>query len=414
MEHIKRIQQVLGPGILMAAAAIGVSHLVQSTRAGADFGFQLIILILLANLFKYPFFEYGHRYFVATGKTLLEGYKDLGKGYLYLFLFLNFFTAMASVAAVTFVTGALLQNLIGGDISLPIWCFALFLACTLLLSLGHYKGLDVFIKVLMIVLLAATLAAFISALSLPSSPKTYSHTESAFQWKFLPFFLALMGWMPAPIELSVWQSLWMKAKDQTQNRKTSLKEALIDFNFGYILTVVLAVVFCSLGAIIMHQSGATFSSSPAQFASQIIELYTHALGGWTKPIIAIAAFATMFSTTITLIDAYPRSLAEGFRLAIPNLKIAHRPWLNFWTFLNCGVGLVIIWLLQSHLKLMVDIVTIMAFIAGPIFGWINFRLILSNQVPEEFRPGKILKTLSGLGLIFLVVFCGLFLISRFS
>lgn len=47
MEHIKRVQQVFGPGILIAAAAIGVSHLVQSTRAGADFGFQLIVLILL-------------------------------------------------------------------------------------------------------------------------------------------------------------------------------------------------------------------------------------------------------------------------------------------------------------------------------------------------------------------------------
>ena len=31
--------QSIGPGIIWAAAAIGVSHLVQSTRAGADFGF---------------------------------------------------------------------------------------------------------------------------------------------------------------------------------------------------------------------------------------------------------------------------------------------------------------------------------------------------------------------------------------
>lgn len=32
----------LGPGLLFAGAAIGVSHLVQSTRAGADFGWGLI------------------------------------------------------------------------------------------------------------------------------------------------------------------------------------------------------------------------------------------------------------------------------------------------------------------------------------------------------------------------------------
>ena len=32
----------LGPGLLFAGAAIGVSHLVQSTRAGADFGWGLL------------------------------------------------------------------------------------------------------------------------------------------------------------------------------------------------------------------------------------------------------------------------------------------------------------------------------------------------------------------------------------
>ena len=36
----------LGPGLLFAGAAIGVSHLVQSTRAGADFGFGLLWALL--------------------------------------------------------------------------------------------------------------------------------------------------------------------------------------------------------------------------------------------------------------------------------------------------------------------------------------------------------------------------------
>ena len=47
----------LGPGLLFAGAAIGVSHLVQSTRAGADFGWGLLWALLLINLFKYPFFN---------------------------------------------------------------------------------------------------------------------------------------------------------------------------------------------------------------------------------------------------------------------------------------------------------------------------------------------------------------------
>ena len=64
----------LGPGLLFAGAAIGVSHLVQSTRAGADFGLGLVWALLLINLFKYPFIQYGPPYAQATGATLLDGY----------------------------------------------------------------------------------------------------------------------------------------------------------------------------------------------------------------------------------------------------------------------------------------------------------------------------------------------------
>jgi Mn2+/Fe2+ NRAMP family transporter len=75
----KRYLKALGPGILFASTCIGVSHLVQSTRAGADFGFQLVAFILLANLFKYPFFEFGSRFAAATNKSLIEGYLKEGK-----------------------------------------------------------------------------------------------------------------------------------------------------------------------------------------------------------------------------------------------------------------------------------------------------------------------------------------------
>ena len=52
----------LGPGIMYAGAAIGVSHLVQSTRAGAGYGFALVWVVVVVPLFRYPFLEFGHRY----------------------------------------------------------------------------------------------------------------------------------------------------------------------------------------------------------------------------------------------------------------------------------------------------------------------------------------------------------------
>ena len=74
---IENLLKTLGPGILFASTAIGVSHLVQSTRAGANFGFALIPFILAANIFKYPFFEFGSRYANAAGESIIDGYKSI-------------------------------------------------------------------------------------------------------------------------------------------------------------------------------------------------------------------------------------------------------------------------------------------------------------------------------------------------
>ena len=82
----------LGPGLLFAGSAVGVSHLVQSTKAGANFGFGLIWALVLINIIKFPFFEFGPRYAAATGENLLEGYKKLGKVFLNVYIVLSFTT----------------------------------------------------------------------------------------------------------------------------------------------------------------------------------------------------------------------------------------------------------------------------------------------------------------------------------
>lgn len=69
MSRIRALLSLLGPGVLMATAAVGGSHLVASTQAGAKFGWQLAILILVVNILKYPFFRAGVSYTISTQKT---------------------------------------------------------------------------------------------------------------------------------------------------------------------------------------------------------------------------------------------------------------------------------------------------------------------------------------------------------
>ena len=83
----------LGPGLLFAGAAIGVSHLVQSTKAGAEFGFGLIWALILCNFFKYPFFLFGTKYAFLQVKPYYMVTKKLEITYctfIYYFLLLQF------------------------------------------------------------------------------------------------------------------------------------------------------------------------------------------------------------------------------------------------------------------------------------------------------------------------------------
>lgn len=53
---LSHFSKISGPGILFACIAIGVSHLVQSTRAGADYGLLILGFVIVVTLLKYPFF----------------------------------------------------------------------------------------------------------------------------------------------------------------------------------------------------------------------------------------------------------------------------------------------------------------------------------------------------------------------
>ena len=87
--NLSKIIKISGPGLLFASTAIGVSHLIQSTRAGADFGLMIIGFVVLVSVLKYPFFEYGSRYANSTQTSIIDGYKNFGTTNLGFFSIIN-------------------------------------------------------------------------------------------------------------------------------------------------------------------------------------------------------------------------------------------------------------------------------------------------------------------------------------
>jgi Mn2+/Fe2+ NRAMP family transporter len=156
-----------------------------------------------------------------------------------------------------------------------------------------------------------------------------------------------------------------------------------------------------LGTFVMHGSGNSFSASGGVFAQQLIDLYTSTLGESVYIFIAIAAFTTMFSTTLTTLDASPRAMEKTSQLLFSTNKVLNY---RFWIIILALGTVGIFTFLLSEMALLVQIATILSFITAPFYAYLNFRLVTSDQMPLEHHPGKGLKLLSIIGLIFLTLF----------
>ena len=396
----------LGPGLLFAGAAIGVSHLVQSTRAGADFGWGLLWALLLVNLFKYPFFEFGPRYALVTGKSLLDGYYKLGKIYLWLYFFLNIATMFTIQTAVTIVTAGLASNLFGISSNMIYWSIGVTAICYWILLIGRYKLLDKVIKTIVVVLSISSILSFIIAFKKGNASLEYDQLFP--EGTGLLFLIAFMGWMPAPMDISIWQSIWVLEKKNYLKNKLSLKEGLFDFNIGYFTTVILGICFIGLGALVMFDSGLEFSNKGNVFAAQLIDLYTSNLGEAWYGIISIAALTTMISTTITTLDASPRAMSKTVQLLF---KQKNKDFYTLWiTILALGTCLIFLFLL-SEMGLLIQIATVLSFITAPFYAILNYSLVTSKHMPTEDRPNLKVKILSFLGITFLTSFSVVYLLS---
>lgn len=403
----KSFLQSLGPGLLFAGAAIGVSHLVQSTRAGAEFGFGLIWALLLVHLFKYPFFQFGPRYAAATGETLLDGYRKLGKGVLIVYYILNFATMFTIQAAVTIVTAGLASQLFGFTDDLVLWSVVLLFISLFFLIVGKYKFLDNLMKYIIVILTISTIIAVCMALF--STKEVFDVTQIIPSGAVeLTFLIAFLGWMPAPLDISIWHSIWSVEKDKTTVVKTKRKDAVFDFNIGYISALFLGVCFVLLGALVMYKSGENFSNKGGVFATQLIDLYTRNLGEFSYIFIAVAAFTTMFSTTITTLDASPRAMNRTTKLLF-NKELKYGYW--FWIlFLFFGTILILKYFMDN-MGLLVKTATILSFLTAPFYAILNYKLITGKHTPIEHQPAIYLRVLSMIGIVFLVGFSIWFLLS---
>ena len=412
----KSFLKVIGPGILFASTAIGVSHLVQSTRAGALFGYGLVWAIIAANLFKYPFFEFGSRYANVKRQSIIKGYAEQGMVMLYLYLLITLGSMFFVVGAVGAVTGGFFSDLlhlrsIFGD-QADVWSSVIVMSlCALILFIGQYKHLDKGMKWIAGTLFITTLLVFVLLLH-HDHPHEESHQWITWpEWSTVGFLIALMGWMPTAVDLSTWNSIWTVEKMKETGYAPPLKQTLLDFNIGYLVSAFLALCFVTIGSHMLQGKTDIVQSGASDFASQVVQVYTKMMGSWSRPLIGLAASSIMFGTCIAVLDGYSRALKEC--ISQVRTEAMTSSYKTFLVSVTLG-GIFIIVFFKSSMSILVDLATTISFLIAPVIAIANHKLVFHHSFPIKSQPRAWLKLLSYLGITFLSIFSLFFLIWKVS
>ena len=409
----KNYFKAIGPGLLFAGSSIGTSHLVLSTRAGANHGMIYLWIILAALLFKYPFFEFGARYTAATGHSLLKGYKEQGAWAIYSFLLVIVISMFAVTGAIGAVCAGLLSTIFSLSlISVPLLAIIIIMVTVAILLGGGYGSLDKVIKFISIVLFISVLIAFVAVLIKgPVSMVPTFEPQPLLEGVGLTLFIGLLGWMPTGIEASAMNSLWIIKNQQTKNAKNTMSEILFDFNLGYFFTIIMAILFLILGAFTLYGSGQQLDGGTTEFSTKLMKVISDNLGPWSYPLVAIGAFGTIYGTLITVLDGFTRALVGGLR-ALKYDDIVHGEEQSAYVnkmyrifIIILGIGRACLFYFSSASMItMLDWATIISFLVAPLLAYLNIKVIRSIPAESEHKPHVFLLWLGYIGLILMICF----------
>jgi Mn2+/Fe2+ NRAMP family transporter len=367
--------------------------------------------ILFGLATKYPYFRFGQQYSAITGVSLVEGFRRLGRSALVLYAFVTVATMFTALAAVALVTGGLAQLSLGLTMRPQVIAVGLIVVCSAIVLIGRYHWLDIIIKLLMAVLAISTAIATIIAVPTIewSEPRRILAIE--FSPAVIFFTVTLVGWMPAPLDTAIWQSLWTLEKSRDLGSRADWREVSRDFHVGYIGTAVIAVCFLILGNAVMFGSSADLAADAAAFAAQLVDMYVQLLGPWTRPVISITALAVMLSTVLVVLDGYPRSLVVLVLRCIgpeqtPDRKDDRSNFLlTVCAVLILAAGAIgVLAFLMDSFALLIGIATAISFITTPVLAWLIHRVMTSGDMPSGQRIGRGLERYSQACILVLVTF----------
>ena len=403
-QRIIDLFKLLGPGIIFASLCIGETHFALLTYAGALYGHALLWMVLMVHLFYYPLYEFGARYAVATGDTLIDGYTKTrgGRFLLWVFLALLFVTPPLILGSLVGLTGSVLYAAFP-SLDFKIWCLIAFVVTLIIVLSGKYKVLEGINKILVLIIIMVAITAFLVS---PPDPGDFLSGLSPSIPAVAGVMIVVVAILRVPTDpassifLSEWaqqkRGEWLAGEGESKTiLLKALKKSVFDIRLGIILSCLVAVIFLSVGATVLKPRGIV--PEGIEITLKLSEIYTETIGSWIFPVFILAIFAAFWGGYVSAMDGILRLFKNIIRRLFSPGEGTHKTISTVYILLVTLVGLMLATLIQRPM-FMVLLALSLGLINYPLIFIMNTYCV-TRQVDEAFRPGKISLLLVGGGFI---------------
>ncbi|WP_258058960.1 Nramp family divalent metal transporter [Arthrobacter sp. B1805] len=240
--------RIVGPGLLAAATGVGAGDLVATLIAGSQYGYALLWAAVIGCVLKIILVEGVGRWYLATGKTIFQGWRTLGVWtswyfgpYIVIWGFVYGATAMSSTALP-------LQALLPA-IPLNVFAVASGLIGLALVWFGRYGLFEKIMTVMIAIMFISVVGS--AVLALPNIPSMLTGLVPTLPAGSVFYVLGLAGGVGGTITLAAY-GYWLREKGW--NRPKWMNVMRVDNTVAYTVTGIFVVCMLILGAELLYSA----------------------------------------------------------------------------------------------------------------------------------------------------------------
>ena len=283
--------RVVGPGLVVAATGVGAADLVATLVAGAKFGYTLLWVAVLGAVIKVVLVEGAGRYSLATGRTIFEGWRSLGRWTTWYFA--PYIVIWGLVYGATAMSSSALPLVaLFPDLSLRWTAVVIGLIGLAMVWFGSYATFEKLMTFLVGVMFVTVIGA--AALTTPNLGEIVLGLRPIFPDDSVVNVLAIAGGVGGTITLAAY-GYWLREKGWSTPK--FMRVMRIDNGVAYAVTGVFVVSMLVVGAELYYSAGIAAETGD-QALVQLSDVLDDRYGEVFGKVFLVGFFASSFSSLI--------------------------------------------------------------------------------------------------------------------